>query len=47
VVITEVDEGECSLGLWVEFKIFEVDVVDERQVHRRERGDGYCFLGEI
>jgi hypothetical protein len=47
MVVTKVDEGECCLGFRVEFKVFEMDVVDKKQVHRRERGDGYRFLGEI
>ena len=47
MIVTKVDKGECHLGFRVEFKVFEGDVVDERQVHRQERGDGYCFLGEI
>ena len=45
MVVAEVDEGECCLGFWVELKVFKVDVVDEGQVHGRERGDGYRFLG--
>ena len=45
MVVAEVDEGECCLCFWVEFEVFEVDVVDERQVHGRERRDGYRLLG--
>jgi hypothetical protein len=45
MVVAEVDEGECCLGLWVEFEVFQADVVDKGQVHGRERGDGYRFLG--
>jgi hypothetical protein len=45
VIVAEVNEGECCLGFWVEFEVFKVNVVDKGQVHRRERGDGYCFLG--
>jgi hypothetical protein len=47
VVVTKVDEGECSLGFWVKFEVFEVDVIDKGQVHGRERGDGYLLLGGI
>jgi hypothetical protein len=47
LVVAEVDEGECCLGFWVKFEVFKVDVVDEGQIHRRERGDGYRFLGAI
>ena len=47
MVVAEIDEGECCLGFWVEFKVFEVDVVDKGQVHGRERGDGYRFLGAV
>jgi hypothetical protein len=45
MVVTKVDKGKCCLGLWVEFEVFQADVVDKGQVHRRERGDGYRFLG--
>jgi hypothetical protein len=45
VVVAEVNKSECCLGFWVEFKVFQADVVNEGQVHGRERGDGYCFLG--
>jgi hypothetical protein len=47
VVVAEVDEGEHCLGFWVEFEVFKADVVDEGQIHRRKRGDGYRFLGAI
>ena len=47
MIVTEVDEGECCLSVWVELEVFKADVVDEGQVHGRERGDGYRFLGEI
>jgi hypothetical protein len=47
MVVAEVNKSECCLSFRVKFEVFEVDVVDEGQVYRRERGDGYCFLGEI
>jgi hypothetical protein len=27
LIVTEVDEGKCSLGFRVEFKIFKADVI--------------------
>ena len=45
MVVAEVDEGKRCLGFWVEFEVFKADVVDKGQVHRRERGEGYRFLG--
>ena len=46
MVVTEVDKGECCSGVFIEFKVFKVDVIDEGQVHRRERREGYHLLGE-
>jgi hypothetical protein len=47
VIVAKVDEGECYSGVFVEFKIFKADIVDEGQVHGREGRDGYCLLGGI
>ena len=47
MIVAEVDEGECCLGFWIEFKVFKVDVIDKGQVHGGEGRDGYRFLGEI
>jgi hypothetical protein len=46
-IVAEVNEGECSLGFGVEFEVFKMDIVNERQVHGREGRDGYHFWGGI
>jgi hypothetical protein len=46
-VVAEIDEGDGCSGFFIKSKVFDVDIVDEGQVHRREGRQGYHLLGGI
>ena len=46
MVVAKIDESDGCSSFFIEFEVFEVDVIDKGQVHRREGRNGYHLLGK-